>query len=73
MEVDSISFASSPLISSDAMAATRIQRVWRSNFSHALTKYLAADFLRPNGGITIEYVKSIRCFEAFRLYYTRCY
>jgi hypothetical protein len=55
-----VSFASSKLISIDAMAATRLQRVWHFHFQHALTKKYAAAFLNPNTGVTIECVKNMR-------------
>ena len=58
--VMTISFASSLLISKQAMAATRVQRVWRNNFSNLLTTNFAQEFLKPGVGATIEYVKSIR-------------
>ena len=54
-----VSFASSKLISAEAMAATRLQRVWRSQFRHALTKHLAAAYLNPNTGVSIEGVKNM--------------
>ena len=53
-------FASSARISKQAMAATRLQRVWRSTFAHSLTKHFAVELLKPGVGTTIEYVKSIR-------------
>ena len=63
MDIDStVSFASSTLISRHAMAATRIQRVWRSTFSKCLTKQFATEFLKPTVGVTIDYVKSIRYY-----------
>jgi hypothetical protein len=52
-------FASSKLISAKAMAATRLQRVWRFQFRHALTKHLAATYLNPDTGVTIESVKNM--------------
>ena len=55
------SFASSKLISNEAMAATRLQRVWHSKFKHALTKDYAAAFFNAETGVTIDHVKNIRC------------
>ena len=57
---ESVSFASSSRISASAMAATRIQRVWRSTFSHLLTLQFALKFLEREVGVQIEYVKYIR-------------
>jgi hypothetical protein len=42
------------------IATMLLQRVWRSTFKHSLTKKHAVKFLSLPGGITIEYVKSIR-------------
>jgi hypothetical protein len=42
------------------VAATRLQRVWRSTFAHLLTKHFAVELLKPGVGVTTEYVKSIR-------------
>ena len=53
-------FASSKLISAKAMAATRLQRVWCFQFRHALTKRLAATYLNPDTGITIQGVKNMK-------------
>ena len=58
--VPAVSYASSKLISADAIAATRLQRVWHFQFQHALTKKYAAAFLNPNTGVTIECVKNMR-------------
>jgi len=55
------SFASSKLISNEAMAATRLQRVWHSKFKHALTKDYAAAFFNAETGVNIDHVKNIRC------------
>jgi hypothetical protein len=55
------SFASSKLISNEAMAATRLQRVWHSKFKHALTKDYAAAFFNDETGVTIDGVKNMRC------------
>ena len=54
------SFATSPVISIRAMAATRIQRVTRSTFRFAYSKVYAAAVLTPIVGVPIDYVKGIR-------------
>jgi hypothetical protein len=52
----------------EVMATMRLQRVWRSKFRYSLTKGYAVKFLNPRGGITIDYVKSIR-FRLFNIFY----
>ena len=60
--VDSViqNTATASLISKEVMAATRLQRVWRSTFAHQLTRQIAAELLEPGVGVSIEYIKSIR-------------
>ena len=52
--------ATASLISKEVMAATRLQRVWRSTFAHLLTRQFAVELLKPEVGVSIEYIKSIR-------------
>ncbi len=52
------------IISMKELAATkRIQRVWRSTFKNMLTKNFAQELLKSDGGVTIEYMKSIRYIQ----------
>lgn len=56
----SVSFASSKLISREAMAATRLQRVWKLKFSLRLTHQIVVAYLKPGAAPTPDYTRSIR-------------
>jgi hypothetical protein len=61
---ESVAVAEVRIISMEELAATkRIQRVWRSTFKNLLTKKYAQELLKSDGGVTIEYVKSIRYIQ----------
>lgn len=55
-----VSFTAFKHISPTAIAATRIQKVWRSKFSLNLTRLLVAAYLKPNAGPTPQNVRMIR-------------
>ena len=50
----------SKLISREAIAATRLQRVWRLKFSLRLTRKIIAAYLKQGAAPTPDYVRSIR-------------
>ncbi len=53
-------FASSVYVSKQAIAATRIQRVWRARFSPLRLATLASKFLTFGVGIPVNSVRGVR-------------